>query len=109
MLNNLVLFLGKGCYPFTHLGWFTPGGSGTPTKMLDESLLNLEILSGELNVEGVLITKHKEKEIIDHIHQGNDEFTNGKEECMERRRPTAHQMPQAFGVPKAFKNLGNCH
>ena len=62
------------------------------TKMFEKLLLNLEILSRELDVKGILITKHRKEEIIKHILQSNGEFANGKEKCMERGRPVAHQM-----------------
>ena len=67
MLNSFVLFLRKGRYPFTHPGWFTLGKSGTPTQMLEELPLNLKILNGELDVKRIIITKHREKEIIIHV------------------------------------------
>ena len=67
MLNSFVLFLRKGHYPLTHPGWFTLRKSGTPTKMLEELLLNLKILNGELDVKRIIITKHREKEIIIHV------------------------------------------
>ena len=67
MLNSFVLFLRKGRYPLTHPGWFTLGKSGTPTKMLEELPLNLKILNGELDVKRIIITKHREKEIIIHV------------------------------------------
>ena len=70
--------------------------------MLEELLLNLTILSGELDVERIFITKHREEEIINHVLQSNGEFANKKEKCMKRERLTAHQMSQTFGIPKAF-------
>jgi len=60
--------------------------------MREELLLNLEILSGKLDVERILITKHREEEIINHFLQSNGEFANKKEECMKRERLIAHQM-----------------
>ena len=51
--------------------------------MFEKSLLNLEILSRKLDVEGILITEHRKEENIHHILQSNGEFTNEKEKCME--------------------------
>ena len=70
--------------------------------MLEESLLNLEILNEELDVERILITKHRKEEIINHVLQSNGEFANRKEKCMKRERLTAHQLSQTFGILKAF-------
>ena len=109
MLNRFVLFLGKGHYLFTHPSWLASRRSGTPTKMLEESLLKLEILSGELDVERILITKHREEEIINHIFQSNGELTNKNENRMQRGRLTAHQMSKTLGTPEAFQVIGNRH
>ena len=35
--------------------------------MFEELILNLEILRGELNVEGILIIEHREEKIINHV------------------------------------------
>ena len=77
--------------------------------MLEESLLKLEILSRKLDIERILITKHREEEIINHIFQSNGELTNRKENRMQRERLTAHQMYKTLGIPKAFQVLGNRH
>ena len=74
-----------------------------PTKKLEESILNLEILARELDIKAVFITKHWEEEIIDNILQGNGEFTDGKKERMKKGRPMAHQMSMAFSIPENFK------
>ena len=52
--------------------------------MFEELILNLEILRGELNVEGILIIEHREEKINNHVLQSNGEFTNWKEKCMKR-------------------------
>lgn len=44
--------------------------------MFEELILNLEILRGELNVEGILIIEHREEKIINHVLQSNGEFAN---------------------------------
>lgn len=53
-----------------------------PTEMLEKLLLDCKILSRELDVEGALITKHRKKEVIYHIFQGDSKFIHKKEECM---------------------------
>lgn len=63
-----------------------------PTKMFEKSLLNIEILSRELDVERILITEHRKEEIIHHILQSNGEFAKGKEKCIKWGRAAAHQM-----------------
>ena len=70
--------------------------------MFEELILNLEILRGELNVEGILIIEHREEKIINHVLQSNGEFANWKEKCMKRGRLMVHQMSQTFGIPRAF-------
>ena len=74
--NSFVLLLRKGCYLFTHPGYFSSKRSSTPTKMFEELILNLEILRGELNVEGILIIEHREEKINNHVLQSNGEFAN---------------------------------
>ena len=77
--------------------------------MAKKLVLNLEILAGKANVKRVLIAKHWEEEIIDHILKVMVSSPIEKEECVERRAPTTHQVSKAFGVPKAFKIPRNCH
>ena len=60
--------------------------------MIEKLVFNFEILTGKVDLKGILITKHWEEEIINHILQSNGELTDGKEERMKRVRPMAHQM-----------------
>ena len=77
--------------------------------MAKKLVLNLEILTRKANFKRILDAKHWEEETVDHILQSDGEFTHRKEECVERRAPTAHQVSKALGVPKAFKIPRNRH
>ena len=90
MPKRLVLFLRKGHYPLAHSGQFSPGRSSTPAKVIEKLVFNLEILAGKAEVKGILITKHWDEEIINHILQSDGKLTHRKEECVERRTPIAH-------------------
>lgn len=57
----------------------------------------------------ILISKHREEEVIDHVLQGERKLTNRKEEGMKGRAPMAYQVPEALGVFKTFKVLANYH
>ena len=72
-------------------------------------MANVKILAGKANVKRVLIAKHWEEEIIDHILKVMVCSPIEKEECVERRAPMTHQVSKAFGVPKSFKIPRNCH
>ena len=61
------------------------------------------------NVKRILISKHREEEVIDHILQGDGKLTNRKEEGMKGRAPMVYQVSKALGVSKTFKIPGNCH
>ena len=71
--------------------------------MVEKLVFNLEILPGKADMKGILITKHWEEKIINHILQSDGELTNRKEESMERRTPAAYQVFKAFGIPKTFE------
>ena len=66
--------------------------------MAKKLVLNLKILAGKANVKRVLIAKHWEEEIIDHILKVMVCSPIEKEECVERRAPTTHQVSKAFVV-----------
>ena len=76
--------------------------------MFEKSFLDCDILSKKPDVERALITKQKKKEIVDHIFQGDNEFTYKKEKSVQRR-PTTYQVPKTFSVSKAFQIPGYCH
>ena len=77
--------------------------------MIEKLVFNFEILTGKVDLKGILITKHWEEEIINHILQSDNELTHKKEECVEKRTPTAHQVSKALGVLKTFKIPRNCY
>ena len=66
-------------------------------------VFNFKILAGKANIERILITKHREEEVIDHILQSDSKLTIGKEEGVKRRAPTTHQVFKALGISKTFE------
>lgn len=71
--------------------------------MTEKLVFNLKILARKADVKGILIMKHWEEEIINHILQSDGELTHRREEWVERRAPMAHQVSKTFSVPKTFK------
>ena len=57
----------------------------------------------------ILIPKHRKKEVVDHILQGDCQLTNRKEKSVKRRAPTAYQMPETLSVSETFKIPRNRH
>lgn len=71
--------------------------------MTEKLVFNLEILARKADVKWILIIKHWEEKIINHILQSDGELTNRKEESVERRTPAVYQVFKAFGIPKTFE------
>ena len=80
-----------------------------PAKVAEQFVIHFEILIGKTDIERILISKHREEEVIDHILQRDSKLTNRKEEGVKRMAPTAYQVSKALGVFKTFKVPGNCH
>ena len=75
--------------------------------MTKKFVFHLEILARKADIKRILITKHWEKKIVDHILQNDGELTNREEECVEGRTLVAHQVSKTLTVPKTFKVPGN--
>ena len=103
MPNCLVFLSRKVQDPLTHFGQFSPGRGSTPAEVTEKLVFNLEILARKADVKWILIIKHWEEKIINHILQSDGELTNKKEESVERRTPAAHQVFKALVVLKTFK------
>ena len=63
--------------------------------------------SWNVDIERILITKHREEKIIGHILQNDNKLTNRKEEGVKKSALTMHQVSKALGVSKTFKVPGN--
>ena len=77
--------------------------------MAKQFIFHHEILFRKVDIKGTLITKHREKEVVNHVLQGNRQFTNIKEKSMKGRALTTYQMPEPFGVSETLKISGNSH
>ena len=59
--------------------------------------------SWNVDIERILITKHREEKVIGHILQNDNKLTNRKEEGVKKSALTTHQVSKALGVSKTFK------
>ena len=59
--------------------------------------------SWNVDIERILITKHREEKVIGHILQNDNKLTNRKEEGVKKSALTTHQVSKALGIPKTFK------
>ena len=77
--------------------------------MTKKLVFNFEILARKADIKWILVTKHWEEEIINHVLQSDGKLANRKEECLERRALVAHLVSKALGVPKTFEIPRNCY
>ena len=63
--------------------------------------------SWNVDIERILITKHREEKVIGYILQNDNKLTNRKEEGVKKSALTMHQVSKALGVSKTFKVPGN--
>ena len=80
-----------------------------PAKVAEQFVIHFEILIGKTDIERILISKHREEEVIDHILQRDSKLTNGKEKGVKRRALTMHLVSKALEVSKTFKVPENCY